>query len=65
MKEVREYVENGVTPEGLTQPIQDPDAHSDSEGEGERETEKANDTTVADTVNDKPPPDKETKSNVS
>ena len=67
---MREYVENGITPEGLTQSVHDPDAQSSSEGEGEKEGhegEEANDTTtVADTGKDQPPSaDKETKSKVS
>ena len=40
MKEVQGYIEDGVTPEGLTQPIVDPDAHSGSEEEGEEEEEE-------------------------
>ena len=69
---MREYVENGITPEGLTQSVHDPDAQSSSEGEGEgekegHEGEEANDTTaVADIGKDQPPSaDKETKSKVS
>ena len=67
MKEVREYVENGITPEGLIQPVQDPDAHSSSEGEREEEREegKANDTEAAVSRNDQSPRKKEAKSKVS
>ena len=63
MKEVREYVEDGITPDGLVQPVNHPDAHSGSEGEeeGEREGEKegegkASDTEAAVSGNDQPPP---------
>ena len=57
MKEVREYVEDGITPDGLIQPVNDPDAHSGSEGEGEGEgEERTNDTEAAVSGNDKPPP---------
>jgi hypothetical protein len=34
---VKEDVEDGITPDGLIQPIHDPDAHSSSEGEKEVE----------------------------
>ena len=67
MKEVREYVENGIIPEGLIQPVQDPDAHSSSEGEREQEREegKANNTEAAVSRNDQSPWKKEAKSKVS
>ena len=42
VKEVREYVENGITPEGLTQSVQDPEAHSSSEEE--KSTPSANES---------------------
>ena len=40
MKEVQEYIQNGITPEGLIQPIHDPDALSSSEGERQEEEEE-------------------------
>ena len=65
MKEVREYVENGITPEGLIQPVHDPDAHLSNKGEREEEETKASDTEAAETGNDQPPRKNETKSKVS
>ena len=67
MKEVREYVENGITPEGLTQPVQDPEAHSGSEGEkeeGEKREGKANDTVAAVSENDEAPRKQEARGKV-
>ena len=68
MEEVREYVENGITPEGLIQPVHDPDTQLSSEGEREKEERdkrKANDTETAVPDNDKPPRKKEIKSKAS
>ena len=66
MKEVREYVENGITPEGLIQPVQDPDARSSSEGERDEEKERnVSDTVAVASGNDQPPRKKETKSKVN
>ena len=67
MKEVQEYVENGITPEGLIQPVHDPDTHSSSEGEREEERDKGrnSNTEAAVPENDQPPRKKETKSKVS
>ena len=67
MKEVREYVENGITPDGLIQPVHDPDAHSSSEGEREEERDKGktDDTETAVPDIDKPPRKKEIKSKAS
>ena len=67
MKEVQEYVENGVTPEGLIQPVHDPDSRSSSEGEREEERDKGknNDIKTAVPENDQLPRKKETKSKVS
>ena len=64
MKEVREYVENGVTPEGLIQPVHDPDTHSSSEGEREEEERKASNTETVASGNQAPRKN-ETKSKVS
>ena len=50
MKEAREYVKNGITPKGLTQPVNDPDT---------------GDTVAAASRNDQPPGEKETKSKAS
>ena len=67
MKEVQEYVENGITPEGLTQPVQDLDVHSSSEGEKEEEEreEKANNIVAAVSGNDQAPQKKAVRSKVS
>jgi hypothetical protein len=70
VKEVREYVEDGITPDGLIQPVHDPDAHSSSEGEKEGEEREgkgegqANDTEAAVSGNDQPTKTKETKGKV-
>ena len=68
MKEVREYVENGITPEGLIQPVHDLDTQSSSEGEREEEERdkgKNNDTETAVPDNDKLLRKKEIKTKAS